>query len=285
MNLRKVLSPFLFLLVLSFTLVACDSNEAEDTEAEGEVSSVTTTTTVAASDPVVQEAAAQVQTTFADVVGNNVVVDPTPGAIVQTTTSSTSTSGASATTTATLAPLINTATGQPTGQVVVSVQSTGAATTTAIASVVSTNPSSLVVAVQGSSGAATTLPLDASLQPTTITTTSSSAAVQAGVSGMNEVSAQNENFASSVEAEPGRTWAQLITEAVGAGKGATEISLILARLQAAFYTVVENNVKEAIQQCAANVSAATTATVSQTNPFLFSEVYNCDSLVDVALTD
>ena len=255
MKFGKFIYPFLFLFIASLTLVACDTNEAPDTEVEAELVTQTTTTAVSVNTAVVQEQITQVQTTFAGVVGADVTVDPTQGAIVQVSSTATSSTGSQTTTTATIAPLVNATSGQPTGQAVVTIQS-GGTTSTVVSSVNTSNPANLVSTMHNSSGAATQFPLDSNFNPEPVTTQSTSPNVQFTVAQMNEVYDAIPNYSTSVEAEAGKTYAQLITEALAAGKsGEAEVNEVLTRLGLSTFTIVNNSVQTAIQQCSANSSA------------------------------
>ncbi len=245
---------FLFLIAVSVTLVACDSNGDEDTELVVDVTTTTTTTTVAPSDPVVQEIADAVTDDFQGVVGDNVVVDNTAGAIQQITSVSTTSSGSSTTTTATVAPLVNATTGQPTGQVAVVIQS-GTQTTTTIVSMSSTDPSSLVGATQDPSGQSSTYPFDATFNLGAASTQKSDSGSLLWVSDLNALISAIPNLTSVVEIN-GVSWAQALADAIAAGKSdAHVIAGIFTANLTTLFTTLKSGHDAARAECQGQVSA------------------------------
>ncbi len=213
---RNYFALFIFLLAASVTLTACDSNDADDTEVVIEEEVTETETTVTTSDATVQQITAALAQpgSLGGIVGDNIIVDNSPGAIIQTTSTTSGASGTSSVTT-TVAPLVNTTTGQPTGQVAVAVQS-GGTTQTAIATPNVSNTASVSVATRTSTGSTANVNLNQAFNPTTIA--SSNASFQSSRRQVRQdIVAGGGTFAGTVTAN-GQTWAQRIQAAIAAGK-------------------------------------------------------------------
>lgn len=211
---RLLLLAFLF---SSLTLTACDSgNEKdEDTEIVEEATVTITETVVAPTAPVVQDINTAVATSFQAVVGENIVVSTVAGQITQTTSTSTSSTGGTTTSTTTIAPLVNSVTGQPTGQVAIVSQFSSGNTTTQVAGLTSANTSAPTLGVTSQDGTQTSFPFNASFsaQPAAVTQ-GSNAADQERVAAYNKAVASFPNLTSDFTYPDGKSAKQRFEEAL-----------------------------------------------------------------------
>lgn len=274
---RDYFSFFVVLLVASLTLTACDSNEAEDTDVEVEVTTTTTETVVAPSDPVVSQIQTAVTGGFGGVVPDNVVIDTSAGSVVQTTTASTSSSGQQSSTAVTVAPLVNEATGQPTGQVAVAVASTTAGQTqtqTLVAGLSSSNPAALSLAVVDQTGAGSAYPLNSTLDLQAASTQSPDVGRQAWVSRFNQIRSANPNITDFPLAS-GQTGRQAIQSALASGKRSAAVAGAITATLSGVFSSYTTGRSAARASCTANSSLVTVQFNWAVGPFASSETIPC----------